>query len=137
MTACPKRNLYAVVPVIRSGGLLQQYVDAQGNVYFADVATDTVYKLDADGKPQVFLKNSGGISGLMFGPDGRLYGYRYKERSVVAYDTEGKAYLTIGVGCTGGRHRSVAVAEALERDLTRHRAEEALARVSKLLGGRG
>ncbi len=29
------------------------------------------------------------------------------------YDEEGKAYVTIGVGCTGGRHRSVAVAEAL------------------------
>ncbi len=30
-----------------------------------------------------------------------------------AYLAEGKAYLTIGVGCTGGRHRSVAIAEAL------------------------
>jgi UPF0042 nucleotide-binding protein len=29
------------------------------------------------------------------------------------YDSEGKAYLTIGIGCTGGRHRSVAVADAL------------------------
>jgi UPF0042 nucleotide-binding protein len=29
------------------------------------------------------------------------------------YDGEGKAYLTIGVGCTGGRHRSVVVAAAL------------------------
>jgi UPF0042 nucleotide-binding protein len=29
------------------------------------------------------------------------------------YDSEGKAYVTIGVGCTGGRHRSVAVAEAV------------------------
>lgn len=29
------------------------------------------------------------------------------------YDAEGKAYLTIGIGCTGGRHRSVAVAAAL------------------------
>ena len=29
------------------------------------------------------------------------------------FDKEGKAYLTIGVGCTGGRHRSVAVVEAL------------------------
>ncbi|KPJ76459.1 MAG: glmZ(sRNA)-inactivating NTPase [Deltaproteobacteria bacterium SG8_13] len=29
------------------------------------------------------------------------------------YEKEGKAYLTIAVGCTGGRHRSVAVARAL------------------------
>ena len=29
------------------------------------------------------------------------------------YDQEGKAYVTIGIGCTGGRHRSVAMAEAL------------------------
>jgi UPF0042 nucleotide-binding protein len=27
-----------------------------------------------------------------------------------AYEREGKAYLTIAIGCTGGRHRSVAVA---------------------------
>jgi RNase adapter protein RapZ len=33
------------------------------------------------------------------------------------YVTEGKAYLTIAVGCTGGRHRSVAIAEALARRL--------------------
>lgn len=29
------------------------------------------------------------------------------------YDEEGKAYLTVAIGCTGGRHRSVAVATAL------------------------
>jgi UPF0042 nucleotide-binding protein len=29
------------------------------------------------------------------------------------YDEEGKAYVTIGIGCTGGRHRSVAVVESL------------------------
>jgi len=33
------------------------------------------------------------------------------------YEREGKAYLTIGIGCTGGRHRSVAVAEELSRRL--------------------
>jgi UPF0042 nucleotide-binding protein len=33
------------------------------------------------------------------------------------YDAEGKAYLTIGIGCTGGRHRSVAVAMALAERL--------------------
>ena len=33
------------------------------------------------------------------------------------YDEEGKAYIEIGVGCTGGRHRSVAVSEALAKML--------------------
>lgn len=33
------------------------------------------------------------------------------------YIGEGKNYLTVGVGCTGGRHRSVAVAEALAKRL--------------------
>jgi len=31
---------------------------------------------------------------------------------VSAHCNEGKAYLTISIGCTGGRHRSVAIAEA-------------------------
>jgi UPF0042 nucleotide-binding protein len=35
------------------------------------------------------------------------------------YVSEGKSYLTIGIGCTGGRHRSVAVAEALRKRLGR------------------
>ena len=30
-----------------------------------------------------------------------------------AYELEGKAHLTVGVGCTGGRHRSVVVAQRL------------------------
>jgi len=37
------------------------------------------------------------------------------------YVEEGKAYLTIAVGCTGGQHRSVAIAEALGRRLRRTR----------------
>jgi RNase adapter protein RapZ len=34
------------------------------------------------------------------------------------YVSEGKSYLTIGIGCTGGRHRSVAIAEALKKGLS-------------------
>lgn len=36
------------------------------------------------------------------------------------YIREGKSYLTVAIGCTGGRHRSVALAEALAEDLRRH-----------------
>ncbi len=34
-----------------------------------------------------------------------------------SYEAEGKSYLTVAFGCTGGRHRSVAVAEELARRL--------------------
>jgi UPF0042 nucleotide-binding protein len=36
------------------------------------------------------------------------------------YQAEGKAYLSIGIGCTGGNHRSVAIAEHLGRWLEDH-----------------
>jgi UPF0042 nucleotide-binding protein len=36
-----------------------------------------------------------------------------------AYVREGKAYLSIGVGCTGGRHRSVVIAAELAKVLDR------------------
>lgn len=36
-----------------------------------------------------------------------------------AYVKEGKSYLSIGVGCTGGHHRSVVLAEELARTLER------------------
>jgi RNase adapter protein RapZ len=34
------------------------------------------------------------------------------------YQKEGKAYLTVALGCTGGKHRSVAIAEELRRQLS-------------------
>ncbi len=39
------------------------------------------------------------------------------------YRAEGKSYLTIAVGCTGGRHRSVAIGDELSRRLAQHRVE--------------
>ena len=55
------------------------------------------------------------------------------------FEQEGKSYLTLAVGCTGGKHRSVMVAERLaewlrdqgqavdlrHRDIARGRAEDA------------
>jgi len=39
---------------------------------------------------------------------------------VPAFVREGKSYLTVAMGCTGGRHRSVALAEALGQRLAVH-----------------
>jgi UPF0042 nucleotide-binding protein len=36
---------------------------------------------------------------------------------VPAYVAEGKSHLTIAVGCTGGRHRSVTVTDRIRRSL--------------------
>ena len=37
---------------------------------------------------------------------------------VPAYVAEGKSHLTIAIGCTGGRHRSVTVSDRIRRDLS-------------------
>jgi RNase adapter protein RapZ len=39
------------------------------------------------------------------------------EFSIPAFAAEGKSRLTIGIGCTGGRHRSIVIAEELARRL--------------------
>jgi UPF0042 nucleotide-binding protein len=39
---------------------------------------------------------------------------------IPAYRREGKSYLTVAMGCTGGRHRSVVLAEELARRLADH-----------------
>jgi len=36
------------------------------------------------------------------------------------YASEGKSYLTITIGCTGGKHRSVALAEAIREHFVEH-----------------
>jgi UPF0042 nucleotide-binding protein len=38
---------------------------------------------------------------------------------VPAYVAEGKSHLTIAIGCTGGRHRSLTVADRIRRELER------------------
>ena len=53
---------------------------------------------------------------VMEDPDSGVYLeklYDLVEFSLPRYVEEGKAYLTIAIGCTGGRHRSVVVAEKL------------------------
>jgi UPF0042 nucleotide-binding protein len=41
----------------------------------------------------------------------------FLEFLIPQYIAEGKSYLTVSIGCTGGRHRSVMIAETLRRAL--------------------
>ena len=41
----------------------------------------------------------------------------YVKYVVPHYIAEGKSYLTVAIGCTGGRHRSVMIAERLKKAL--------------------
>lgn len=53
---------------------------------------------------------------VMRDPDSGLFLgklYDLMDWSVPRYIAEGKAYLTVAIGCTGGRHRSVVVSEKL------------------------
>ena len=57
---------------------------------------------------------------VMRDPDSGLFLqklYDLIDWSVPRYVSEGKAYLTIAIGCTGGRHRSVVVSEKLGEHL--------------------
>ena len=59
---------------------------------------------------------------VMRDPDSSLFLeklYDLMDWSVPRYVAEGKAYLTVAIGCTGGRHRSVVVSEKLGDHLQR------------------
>ena len=48
--------------------------DAEGNFYFSDLSKARLYQVGPDGKPVVWYEGNPKISGMKFGPDGRLYG---------------------------------------------------------------
>jgi gluconolactonase len=65
-------------------------VDANGVLYFSDLPTAKIYRLNAAGQPEVFVQNGEVTNGLMFGPDGKLYGCQSVKRRIVAYDKKGQ-----------------------------------------------
>ena len=82
-----------------------------------------------------FLKNPNWVDGLkdLNGIDNEVKDYLQKDKSwapfkksllhmlstiIPAFEREGKSYLSIGLGCTGGQHRSVFVAEKLYKHLS-------------------
>ena len=65
--------------------------DAEGNLYFSDVKDGTaIYKVDLEGKRTEFISDAAGISGLQWGPDGRLYACVARGRRVVSFSMDGE-----------------------------------------------
>jgi UPF0042 nucleotide-binding protein len=56
---------------------------------------------------QTFLEQTGGLLSFL----------------IPRYAAEGKTYFTVGIGCTGGRHRSVAITEELAKRLEQENSE--------------
>lgn len=63
-------------------------VDREGNFFFVDARKSTIHKVNKSGQVSLFAENTGGASGLMFGPDGRLYAAG--KRGIYAYDVTGR-----------------------------------------------
>ncbi len=68
--------------------------DAEGNFYFSDLPKGILYRVDTQGKVAPWLENGPKISGMKFGPDGRLYaatqgtvnGPKDEKKKIVAID---------------------------------------------------
>jgi sugar lactone lactonase YvrE len=65
--------------------------DLTGTLYFTDTFRSKIYRLDPAGKAEVFVDQSYGTNGTMFGPDGRLFGCQNSKKRIVAYDSAGQA----------------------------------------------
>jgi len=75
--------------------------DAAGNFYFSDLGGGSgVHKIAVDGTRSIFNEKATGISGMKFGPDGRLYACHNKEKRVIAIDPSGAVeVLMTDIGC--------------------------------------
>ncbi|NUR80517.1 MAG: RNase adaptor protein RapZ, partial [Dermatophilaceae bacterium] len=64
-----------------------------------------------DGPVSEFVMKQAGADEFLDRASGLL------DTMIAGYVREGRRYVTVAVGCTGGKHRSVAVAEALSERL--------------------
>ncbi|MBS0260448.1 MAG: SMP-30/gluconolactonase/LRE family protein [Planctomycetes bacterium] len=70
-------------------------VDLQGQVYFTDIPNNRIHKIGLDDQVTVFADNTAGTNGLMFGPDGLLYGCRNGDRRIVTYDKQAQVQTVV------------------------------------------
>src|SRR5437764_4304676 len=68
--------------------------DTEGNFYFSDLNKGVLYKVAPAGKPEIWFDKGIKISGVKFGPDGRLYaatqgtvgGPKDEKKKIIAID---------------------------------------------------
>ena len=93
----PRGAVYALIyrdkPWEQVGGLYKSVaspaVDKDGNVFFADLAENKIYKSDAARSVAVFRENTRGARALRFGADGRLYATQLAAGRLVSYGPSG------------------------------------------------
>jgi len=122
-----KNRMCSFIDQLGSHGSLSVQVLSFGFKHGVPLEADLVFDLRFLPNPHFVadLKNKTGqhdqVYDYVFGND-MADGFYQRLRDLVdyslpGYQAEGKAYLTIALGCTGGRHRSVAFARRLFHDL--------------------
>ncbi len=77
-------------------------VNARGEFFFTDIPGSRAYRLDATGKPEVFISETQRTNGQAFGPDGRLYAVATRTQQVLVYDANGQpSVLADGIAGNG------------------------------------
>ena len=93
----PRGAVYALIyrdkPWEQVGGTYKSAaspaMDKDGNVFFADPASNRIYKSDAAGIVSLFKENTGGARALRVGADGRLYATQLSAKRLVSYGPAG------------------------------------------------
>ncbi len=76
-------------------------VNSDGDLFFTDIPGNRIYKVSSNGDVTVFAEETAGTNGLMFGPDGNLYGCRTNDAQIVRYSPDGSMMNVVVEGIRG------------------------------------
>lgn len=69
--------------------------DADGSVFFSDVFGSSLYQVDLNDEVSVIDNNTSMTKGLLFGPDGLLYGCRNGSAQIIRYNENGEVEVLV------------------------------------------